>query len=240
MKKTIIYYLIAFALLFSIDAFSTTPSTKTFTVKEFNSLLVQDAIEVVLIKNNDNKIVVETDKEYQENVVLQLNNQKLSLKIKEGANNSSLKKIFKGTPKVKIYVYYKQISEIFLSGASNLTTKETIVSDKLLILLSGASNAILSTETEWLSVNCSGASKCEVVGNTDKLNLKSSGASNINAANLKSNNAEAEVSGASDVVVFAQNNLQISASGASNVKYKSLSNTKISKNITGASSVQKI
>lgn len=240
MKKIFVCIFIFLCVFVSSKAYSTEISSKTSLIDDFNTLLVQDALEVILKKSNTNKVVVETEADFQDNIIIQNNNKKLSLKIKEDKNNSSLKKIFASQPKVRIYVYYKNIEEIFLSGASTLSSTEEIEHKSLLLILSGASVANLNCNVDWLSVNCTGASRCTLAGKSEKLNLKCTGASNINSKNLSSNIVDADVSGASDVSLSAIKEMKIIAAGASNVKYKVQYGTKISKTISGASNVNKI
>jgi hypothetical protein len=240
MKKMFVCIFIFLCVFVPSKTYCTEISSKTSLIDDFNTLLVQDALEVILKKSNTNKVVVETEVDFQDNIIILNNNKKLSLKIKEDKNNSSLKKIFTAQPKVIIYVYYINIEEIFLSGASTLSSTEEIEDKSLLLILSGASVANLNCNVDWLSVNCTGASKCILTGKSEKLNLKCTGASNINSKNLSSNIVDADVSGASDVSLSAIKEMKIIAAGASNVKYKVQYGTKISKTISGASNVNKI
>lgn len=240
MKKSLLYFLLATTMLVAIDAFSANISTKTYSVDAFDAILVQDAIQVVLKKSNVSKVEVETEQEYQENVSVQVSNKKLVLKTKENKNSSVVKKSFESRPKVKIYVHYQSLSEVFASGASSVAMQEAMTGEKLLLILSGASRANFSGNLSWLSVNCTGASKCTISGKYDKLNIQCNGASNINSNTAIANNVDAQISGASSVNISAQKDLVINASGASHVKYKTSQDTKVVTNITGASTATKI
>jgi hypothetical protein len=76
----------------------------------------------------------------------------------------------------------------------------------------------------------------QLSGETERLNIEVSGASNVNAENLKAENARVETSGASKVSVFATDELWVNASGASKVAYSG-SPKNFTNKTTGASSV---
>lgn len=234
-----VFFAVLFFSTFNIVVAST-KSLKTYQVADFNSLLVQSAIEVILKKSNTCKVEVETEMEYQKSVAVLVLNKKLTLKIKENVSNGFLKKSSTAPPKVKIYVYYKNLNELFVTGASVVKTQEPIVSNKLLLILSSASSVAISGDISWLSVNSEGASECNLSGKVNKLSVKCSGASNFNSLNLISNTVDMEIGGASTATVVAQKELVLNVSGASYVKYKAPENIKIVKNILGASTITKI
>lgn len=240
MKKSLLYFLVAMTMFVAIDAFSANISTKTYSVDAFDAILVQDAIQVVLKKSNVSKVEVETEQDYQEKVSVQVSNKKLVLKTKENKNSTVVKKSSEIGTKVKVYVYYQSLSEVFASGASSIAMQEAMTGEKLLLILSSASTVNFNGNLSWLSVNCSGASKCTISGKYDKLNIQCNGASNINSNAAIANSVDAQISGTSLANISAQKDLVINASGASHVKYKTSQDTKVVTNIAGASTATKI
>lgn len=232
MKKSLLLF---FGLIVAISVMATEKPTQSIRkIENFSAIMVQNAIEVILQKGSVQKVVVETAADNQDNVVVISNGEKLSIKLND-------EKLFKANqPKVKVYVTYSTLTDIFVSGASSVSASTTINQDKLLIILSGASVANLTTTTNWVSINCSGSSTCTIGGTTQKLNIKCSGASTIEARNLLAKQATAEVTGASSTYVNAVELIDMNISGASKLAYKSTENTKLIKNISGASSISKL
>jgi hypothetical protein len=201
---------------------------ETRDVTPFTRVVISDAMELILTQGAAESVKVEAEDNILPLVVVESGGEKLNIKFKESHNVQS-------TKQVKVYVTYKQLSEVFVSGASKLSATNVIQEEKFLLILSGASQATLNINNPWLSVNCSGASKAILRGTTEKLNVQCAGASNVNAQKLVAQEAAVEADGASSVVLDTRNKLNIIASGASVVRYLSAAGTSITKNISGAS-----
>lgn len=107
------------------------------------------------------------------------------------------------------------------------------------ISLSGASYGIVSgVNSNSLDLGASGASKITIEGRAQTIQAEASGASTIDAANLQTENANVEASGASNINVNTLNNLTAEASGASTIVYTGEPENIIEKS-SGASSVKR-
>jgi hypothetical protein len=104
--------------------------------------------------------------------------------------------------------------------------------------ISGASSGMVSNvKAESLDLEASGASKISIDGEVENLVVEASGASTIDAENLRTQEAVADASGASKVIVSPSAKLKAEASGASTVYYTGEPQS-IDKNSSGASSVK--
>lgn len=105
--------------------------------------------------------------------------------------------------------------------------------------VSGITDAnVTDAKTESLKLQANNMSKIKISGETKKLNANGNGKSLIIAENLKTENAEVEVNGASQATVAPTNELNAKANGASLVTYIG-EPKKIKKNTTGEGAVQK-
>ena len=104
----------------------------------------------------------------------------------------------------------------------------------------GASGAckisVQGVKNSSLSIDISGASKINVVGETAALNVDVSGAGNIEAEGLIAQTARVDASGASKVNLFVTDRLTSNASGASRITYAG-NPTSVGKKTSGASTV---
>lgn len=104
--------------------------------------------------------------------------------------------------------------------------------------VSGASNAAVSgVKAKAFDLEASGASKINIDGEVEILVIEASGASKIDAENLKTQEAVADTSGASKIVVSPTVKLKADASGASTIYYTGEPES-IDKNSSGASSIK--
>jgi hypothetical protein len=225
-KKVAIIVLVLIAYSNSALAYDTV--TKNYTVSNFSALKVSSAFTVEFIHSNENKVVVEIDKDAEKNLYVGVNDGKLVIKLQD-CN-------YCNTRTLKAKVYGNSINELYISGASSFVSNYTFNEKKMSIKISGASKVDISIKTEQLSTDISGASKLIANGIATTQLIDASGASNFNGKNCKSNNVSVEASGASKVTIDCSNTLNVDASGASSIRYLSRPKT-VNENSSGASSV---
>lgn len=140
---------------------------------------------------------------------------------------------------VKIYIDYKNINSIRVSGVTNVYSQNLITADKMDLETSGVSNAKLEIRTKELNIQSSGTSNITLTGSTDVLNTKTSGVANMKAYDLPAQTVRSESSGASNIYVAAAKAINAKASGASNINYKGDPQV-ISRDTSGASHIRKM
>jgi len=108
--------------------------------------------------------------------------------------------------------------DITVSGASNLELVEISTGD-VDFEVSGASNVIGDIEAKNMELEVSGASTFQLKGSADSITTDVSGASHLKLADLKVENANVTLSGASNGTVNLDGTLDTKLSGASTLKY---------------------
>ena len=144
-----------------------------------------------------------------------------------------------GNFKMNVYVGYKKLEQIQVSGASNVLIAGILEQPVLNIQLSGASELKGQVRVTDLNIKLSGASEAKMTGTVKNINIESSGASDVKAYGLIAENCNVKASGASDVNITVTNDVAANASGASNVYYKGSGELK-SKQSSGASSIARV
>lgn len=128
---------------------------------------------------------------------------------------------FTGPRKLKVYISFKELDELVVSGACDVFLKGTLQAKDLLVKLSGSSDLKGVINADKLNFQLSGASDVNLTGGqADDLIVNGSGASEFNAYDLKVNTCSVDVSGACDVKVTVNKELNVKASGASSVQFK--------------------
>jgi hypothetical protein len=102
--------------------------------------------------------------------------------------------------------------------------------------VSGAADAKITTSQPSFELDVSGASDVTVRGTTQSFELDVSGASEVDAVELRAENVDVEVSGASEANVTATASLDAEASGASEITYGGGA-TDVKKDASGASKI---
>lgn len=181
-------------------------------VAEFSGIYVSSAINIILEKGNQQKILVETDENIMEHISTQVEGNVLRVKIKNALT------IRKAT-KMNVYVTYTGLNNLSASGASSIKGDEEINAKNLKIESSGASDININVDSENIEVDISGASDLIIKGKTSVLKGEASGASNLLAKGLVIGKAFLEVSGASDAKINVTELMNADVSGASSLKY---------------------
>lgn len=202
---------------------------ETRNVSGFSGIDVGGAFEVILIKANKEKVVLEIDDNLMPYV---------TTKVFGGILEIDNKKNFRNPKELKVTIYYKSIDEIDLSGAASLFSEDVLKTESLEIDASGASYIELKLDIDYLEADFSGASKADFSGRAKSVEVETSGATVFRAVDLETESCEIDASGASVARIWVTKELSLEASGASSVRYKGSPNIDII-SVSGAASVRK-
>ncbi len=197
----------------------------------FNAIKVSGGIEVFLSQSDQEAVAVSAaETKYMDDIKTVVENNTLKI--------SSESKWYGKNKKLKVYISFKKLEVVQVSGASDIKVSGTVKSPSLKIDFSGASEFTGNIQVDQLDLHLSGASNIHISGSAKVVNINSSGASDINAKKLITETCYINVSGASDVDIVVNKEINAVASGASSVTYSgNAAEGKIVK--SGASSVSK-
>lgn len=126
--------------------------------------------------------------------------------------------------------------ELEVSGASSLNMKDIEVGDAE-FEISGASKVTGDMSADDVDFEVSGASKIELEGSANELVLDASGASDVNLADFTLQDADVELSGATEATVNLKGTLDCKVSAASSLYF--LGNPTMGEiDISGASTIK--
>lgn len=137
------------------------------------------------------------------------------------------------------YVTVPTLESIESSGGATITVVDELKNqNKIRLNASGGSKIKAQVDAPTVNAESSGGANMELSGKTRDLTVDASGGANIHAAELQSENVEADASGAGNVHVYASVKLDAKASGAGNVFYRGGAN-KVHADESGAGNVKK-
>lgn len=203
--------------------------SETRNVSGFHGIDVGGAFEVILIKSNQEKIVLEAD----DNLMPYIRT-----KVFGGILEIDNEKDFRNPTELKVSIYYKNLDRFDISGAASVRGEDIINAQSIELDASGASEIQLKFNTENFEGDMSGASRLDLSGNAKNVKIEASGASSFQALEFETINCEIDASGAAVVRIWTVGKLSLEASGASSVRYKGNPSIDII-SISGASSVRK-
>lgn len=206
--------------------------TQTRNLSGFTGVDVSNAIDVYLKQDSAYSVKVVTDENLQTYILTEKQGETLRIREEENTNPDA-------TGKIKVYVSAPLFKNLEASGASGFKSESLLQSaESVHVDVSGASEADLELKSPTVTAGMSGASKLLLRGQTRDLQVKGQGASRARCYELLSENAEVDISGASNADVFASVSLKAEASGASDIRYKG--NPTVTSNSSGAGSIKKV
>jgi hypothetical protein len=198
----------------------------------FTSINVSNAFDVYISQGNQDAVGVSaSDESATNNIKTYISGGVLYLSFNQKSWGS-----WKNN-KLKAYITVKDLQKLTVSGACNVSFVDPIISDKLLVSISGASDIKGPVKVNSLKVGASGASNISLSGTATETDFNISGACSIKSLDLVTDNCAVVASGASSIKLTINKSLKANISGASDIRYKgtvSMFNTKTS----GASSIK--
>jgi hypothetical protein len=177
-------------------------------VGNFTGIDVGGAFDVYLTIKNETSLIVEADENLQDKIITKIRNDKLVIS-SSGIRNAT---------KLNIYISAPEITYINTSGAASLEVSNTLSTDFLELIASGASDIRLDADVDELTTEASGASTVRLTGTAANHQVKASGAADVKAGELLTRTTSVAASGASGVTINASEKVTRKISGAGTVK----------------------
>lgn len=228
--RTLILLLLAFAVI------SCQPGVvgngkvvkRVIPVDDFDQLEVNGAYNIYVRQGDEPNLEIEMDENLFDYLEIDQNEGELEIESERMISKAEAR---------NIYITVRNMRHININGANELETRGGLKGRSLSVEANGATEMRVEFEGSRLSVESNGGSDLRFRGAVGELQFEVNGASEINAVEMKALRADINVSGAADVLVWAEEELSINASGASSVKYKG--NPSINKSTSEASSVSR-
>ena len=122
--------------------------------------------------------------------------------------------------KAKMTISVPSLTALYTAGACKIDGDSPLVTDSLLLDLSGATKADLNLQVKSLTVDSKGASELELNGQAETADIRLSGAGKIDAENFVVQDMHISCMGASQAELNVQRSLWAQAAGASKITYE--------------------
>lgn len=183
---------------------------------DFDRINAGGAFRIFLEQAPQHKVVIETDANVMQHIIVDVVDDELRLKTKGLRKFSTL----------NAYISMPNLKGINLHGAAELQTQNTFKVNEIELISSGASESRMMLEADKIMANASGASEVKLSGKTTELMAGVSGAADFKAGDLMAEYAAVNASGASHASVYATKELSYDESGAADISVAKLSPVK--------------
>lgn len=200
-------------VLMAATAPAQTPVGKMYTPGAFDRLEVDGSAKVKLSQGDRDQVFITGDDRAQQSVELEVVNNRLMIHPSGGWK-------FWNNSRLQIDVQMRQVSQVILSGASDLHAPGPIKSDKLYIGISGAGLARFDElNVDQMKFDISGAGDGQLAGTAGELKLSVSGKGKLLAEQLRAARAHVSISGVGNANLWVTDTLRVSISGVGTVDY---------------------
>lgn len=198
-------------------------------VSSFSGIDVGGAFKVFLTQGDKESLTIEADENLLDIITTDVRGSTLKIGTSED---------IKDYDELNVYITFKMIDELDVSGACQLSSENKFKLDDLELDCSGASDVTLKMSAKNIELDCSGASQVDLYGMGESMNLDLSGASHMDASDFEVGICDADVSGASHGKIMVKSELSADVSGAGSLKYSGDPQIK-SHDVSGAGSLKK-
>lgn len=186
---------------------------KEIEIKEFSSLHVNGAFEIVLLQGDKAELRFEGNEELINEIEIDQNDDQLSI-ILQSDKNKTFKK-----NELKIFITLVNLENLVFEGVGEIKTDGFLVLDKIEINGKGVGNIELNLDAEEIITELNFVGNMKLVGTAEHVFLSNEGIGNIDAAELIAQNVEIISSGIGAVSVYCENELSIEVNGIGSVTY---------------------
>jgi hypothetical protein len=179
----------------------------------FDKIYVSGSFDVNLVEGKEGMITIKAEENLIGLIETVVESGTLKIKWRRNTSVSTRRNIY-------ITVRIKDIDEIKLTGASEITSEKTFKNDRLELGVSGSGSIDLKVETKTLTAAVSGSGNLDLEGKTEYLKAAVSGSGDIDAGHLMAKEVEAKVSGSGDMEINVTERLTARVSGSGDIKYK--------------------
>ena len=196
---------------------------------DFESIKVQQGINLYLTQGKSTEISVEADDNIIDLLMTEVNNNELKIYFE--------KNVYKAKAR-NVYLTTNDISKIVASSGARVKSENTLTANKLDLDASSGSSMKIYVNADEVTSECSSGADIDVFGKTHSFSARASSGSSIDAEELESKNAIAKASSGANIDLHVSETLTAKASSGGDIDY--YGNPKnINKNTSSGGSVSK-
>jgi hypothetical protein len=179
----------------------------------FKAISTSGAYNIYIQPGNQHSIKIEADDNILPYIVTKVSGNNLEIYTKKGYD-------IKPSKVVNIYITMEELEQLASSGSGGFYSRGKLKGDNVRLSFSGSVNTDIDLNANALKVEVSGSSKLSLKGNVSATEYHISGSVQVEALELKSNNAEVAISGSGKLDLNVEKKMEVRVSGMGQVRYK--------------------
>ena len=220
-------------ILISCSSLAIKPTTKV--VKEdrnlsgFSQIQTYSSIDVYIKQGDKESVVVETNEEYQKQVLVSVEGKKLLIKTKGNIFNPD---------KFNVYITVKELTDIRSAGSGDIESVGTLKFPKMNFKITGSGDLEMDLITKTVSLDIEGSGDAELQGKITYLDMHLFGSGDIEANTMEYDSVLLSMSGSGDVKLLGSSRLfNIDNSGSGDIDCATFKVKETNINSTGSGDI---
>lgn len=177
--------------------------------ENFNSIKVQQGINLYLTQGSSVELNVEADENIIDLLMTEVRNGELKIYFEKNVNRATR----------NVYLTATDINKIAASSGASVKSENTIHGSSIELSSSSGSSIKLKVDAEEVRSATSSGAEMDLYGSTEYLSAKASSGSHIDAEDLKSQNALAKASSGANIDLNVSSSLTAKASSGGDIDY---------------------
>jgi hypothetical protein len=184
-------------------------SQKRSVTGDFNSVSVQEDLEVIIQQGPVQSVTVNADENFQEHIITEVKGNEL--KISTDTNIGS------GTKTITVIL--PNVESLSSESSATINSQGSIKSDSMKLSASSGSSIRVNVNGQDIECDTNSGAHIEIAGQAESLQVSASSGGNINAKGLKAAKVKADASSGGETTVNPTENLSADASSGGKVFY---------------------
>lgn len=211
----------------------------------FHNLHIQGPFDVVLTQGNDESIKFDAPVEVKDRIIADVSGSTLEIRNKHdnwGKSEKSWysdKSWWRHHPKIKVYVTFKNLEYVKVSGSGSAVFEAGLASNELKVILRGSGEIIGKINVKSLNTRISGSGHVKLSGTAQSSSANISGSGNFMASELVTSDSSIRVSGSGDAKINANDRITAAVTGSGNVNYTGAAR-QLTKTTSGSGNVSRL
>jgi hypothetical protein len=202
-------------------------ATHPLDVPAFHGIRVEGPIDVVLMRAEQQDVMVDA----QENIAALFDTE-----VRDGIWYIRTVQCFRSRRTPVVHLSVPHLSSIAIHGAGDVTSDDIFETEEMFLEIAGSGDLKVGVNARLITASIAGAGDMRLNGRCDTFESEIHGAGDINAADLQSVRAKAEVVGSGDMELHVTDALEANVTGSGNIRYKG-SPSRVVRNVTGSGDI---
>lgn len=231
-RSRIIIFVLPLLLLWGCDCIEGQGEllTEKRDISGFDSIELDMSARIILSQEEEYSLMIEAQQNILDVITTRVDDNELEIDIREACVSYS--------EPVTIFISMPNIRGLEVNSSGKIISKRSINTEKIYIELDGSGDIYLELRAEKVKAEIDGSGEIELGGNTRDLSVEIDGSGEFYGLNLKSNEADVDISGSGNCTVYVLRKLNAEIDGSGDLRYKG--EPDVNADISGSGRINKI